>query len=734
MKRVSQGSKVDMKCGEGLLRSIRNRQLPYLPLTGFSPAVGINLFGTEAIHHVPPGLGSPDLLIPHLAQQHPHLGGTQHHLVFHVDHAQHIGHAVYLIGFTRCGNTEMLPNLVFLHVGCLETAHMLGQRTDFFLVEPIRETALPEVHHLTVQPRVVQGMVVGTEDVLHLERQPAAVARDVRQEVQVVARAAERGQVRTNLLVAGIGCTLHHLRKRYRRLDLVHLLVGHAHDFFQTDQPCFGQQQTVVLVHAAAVVLRHIIVAQFGRQQEMEPGGLVDALLADEHQYLVVHTVAQESGYHTHQPLFQATVEHAPCFDGIVGQHHRSGQGSNVVGIALFPGRKAVEIVLERMVYGHKLRAEHPQHVLHAQGLPLLVDAAPQCSLVAVGHRSEPLFPILPADFGHAGNLVPTEVGQLGQRGFNLFHGNVLGLFALGLGGLLAGTFRTAGRMQLAVFVSSGSVARMDVADRAVGVVIRKPPLHPFNRLVFVHPIAVEQIARLADVLVVMPVPIGIAPSLQHQFDGLPHLCHHHLIIVYRKRFGPLPKEGVGVVTQHASPGGILHGAVEMGNAEQTAVMVIALIERLEIGLTVGHPFHAVDDAKPLSRQGDVGQQPVRVVLQEPDELFGLPILQLVDVHHGVLGVCHQVLPVPFSLEAGGRRKHPRFAPFDLVGIGIEALRTEVTVLFGVFFQGVIGNDQSIHFFQSDWCRRLVGGEGLEQRKTASHVHFLRSIRFILHV
>ena len=89
-----------------------------------------------------------------------------------------------------------------------------------------------------------------------------------------------------------------------------------------------------------------------------------------------------------------------------------------------------------------------------------------------------------------------------------------------------------------------------------------------------------------------------------------------------------------------------------------------------------------------------------------------------------------QVMPI----EPGSRCKYPAFAPLDLVGIGIKALRTEITVLFSTFFQGSIGGNQVVDFRQSDGCGRFVGSERMEQRETASHVHFLGVFQFILHV
>ena len=216
--------------------------------------------------------------------------------------------------------------------------------------------------------------------------------------------------MRTYLLVAGVGGTLHHLRKRYGRLDLIHLLVRHRHDFLQADQSGFRHQQAVVLVHTAAVVLRHVVGTQFGWQQEVEPRGLVDALTADEHQYLVVHAVAQEARYHRYQPLLQAVEEGLLHLGRSVGQRYRIGQQPDVVRIAFLPLRESVAVGLERMEYGYELRAEHQAEVGKAHRLLLLVDAAPQCAFIAVSHRAEALFPVLPANFGHPGDFVPAEV------------------------------------------------------------------------------------------------------------------------------------------------------------------------------------------------------------------------------------------------------------------------------------------------------------------------------------
>ena len=121
----------------------------------------------------------PHLLESQLVHQYPYPGGTEQGLHLQIDDRQDVRYTVYLVCLAGFRNAEVLPYLLFFQVLRFETAHMRGKRTDFLLVEPVLETTLPEMHDLAIQSRVVQRMVVGTEDILYLERQPAAVARDV---------------------------------------------------------------------------------------------------------------------------------------------------------------------------------------------------------------------------------------------------------------------------------------------------------------------------------------------------------------------------------------------------------------------------------------------------------------------------------------------------------------------------------------------------------------------------
>ena len=114
-------------------------------------------------------------------------------------------------------------------------------------------------------------------DLRHLERQPAAVAGRVGQELDIIARAAKRSDMRMAFLVAPVGRPLVDVGHGDHRLQLVQLGRPHAVELLETDQGEFGKGKEIVLIQAVAVRLRIEIAAQFGWQQEVEPGGFVKA-------------------------------------------------------------------------------------------------------------------------------------------------------------------------------------------------------------------------------------------------------------------------------------------------------------------------------------------------------------------------------------------------------------------------------------------------------------------------
>ena len=140
-------------------------------------------------------------------------------------------------------------------------------------------------------------------------------------------------------------------------------------------------------------------------------------------------------------------------------------------------------------------------------------------------------------------------------------------------------------------------------------------------------------------------------------------------------------------MTHAAGAGVVLHLSVEICDAQQAAVVVVALEESLEVRSPVGHPLYLEDDAQALSRQCDVHQEPVGIVLEELYQAFGLPFCQSVDVHQRVLRIGHDVLLPAVAIEEHGRRKGRTPAPLDFVGIGIEALLLEVSELLGISFR-----------------------------------------------
>ena len=100
---------------------------------------------------------------------------------------------------------EMGTDQVFFEVGDFEAAVMHVQLPYLLLREPVAETAFPQGIGLAVDQLVGDGMQMRVPDLRHLERQPAAVAGRVGQELDIIARAAKRSDMRMAFLVAPVG-------------------------------------------------------------------------------------------------------------------------------------------------------------------------------------------------------------------------------------------------------------------------------------------------------------------------------------------------------------------------------------------------------------------------------------------------------------------------------------------------------------------------------------------------
>ena len=227
---------------------------------------------------------------------------------------------------------EMGTDQVFFEVGDFEAAVMRVQHPYLLLREPVAETAFPQSIGLAVDQLVRDGMLMRIPDLRHLERQPAAVAGRVGQELDIIARAAKRSDMRMALLVAPVGRPLVDVGHGDHRLQLVQLGRPHAVELLETDQGEFGKRKEIVLIQAVAVRLRIEIAAQLGWQQEVEPGGFVKPLFADKDQDLMVHDrIVEQRGQYADKPF----PEIVPKLRLVAFDMHRIGQVADRVAHAV---------------------------------------------------------------------------------------------------------------------------------------------------------------------------------------------------------------------------------------------------------------------------------------------------------------------------------------------------------------------------------------------------------------
>ena len=293
-------------------------------------------------------------------------------------------------------------------------AVMAVQGGNLVLFQPVMETVLHKGIRLGIYPGIVHRMQVGTVNLLHFKRHPATVAAQVGQDMDVVARAAETGNVGTHFLEVRIGSPFVYVAHGGQRLQLAHLLGIHLVQFFETHHGKLRERQQVVLRDAAAVALQVEIAAQFGWQQVVQPGSLVDALTAHQHQNLVVHhLVVKQRGGHGDQPFAEEVDKQAV----VIFYQHLCSQPANVVGHTV-PGGQGLEITLKRVVQLHEIRLEHRPQVQQTYRTLLLAQAAPQGVYIPVRQVIEII-----RSFGS--ELIPTRYRVLAEtalRQQKLFH------------------------------------------------------------------------------------------------------------------------------------------------------------------------------------------------------------------------------------------------------------------------------------------------------------------------
>ena len=136
-------------------------------------------------------------------------GTSQSHVAERLDgvaadnlHGTADGHELATLQFARLAEKDVHQFALLLRG--LVVLVVTAESTDLVLVEPELEAAFVQPVGLGVDALVVKGMVARIADLLNLERQPAAVARRVAQELHVVACAAERGDVLAVLVVVGV--------------------------------------------------------------------------------------------------------------------------------------------------------------------------------------------------------------------------------------------------------------------------------------------------------------------------------------------------------------------------------------------------------------------------------------------------------------------------------------------------------------------------------------------------
>ena len=207
------------------------------------------------------------------------------------------------------GDVEEYGEELFLVVLRPELVLVLRHLGYLVLLEPVGVAHLDEVFCLGVHASVGETRV-GERALYacHLEGQPAAVAGDVGEELALVAARAERGEAQTAFLGVAVGDTLVDVHGGDEGLEAVDLAAVHGIYLVEVDESELRQAQTVVL---GPLGVGHLagVAPQFGRDEVLEPRGLVDALLADEHQHpLVDGIVAQPRGDHGDEPFAEAAV------------------------------------------------------------------------------------------------------------------------------------------------------------------------------------------------------------------------------------------------------------------------------------------------------------------------------------------------------------------------------------------------------------------------------------------
>ena len=327
---------------------------------------------------------APRLAVPQVGHHVAHVagreGGTEHRVAGDVFEDLGTRHELQVGGVdvgVGVGDTVVfLDQLLHVVVHDEESVVHL-QVTDVLRREPVhprlflaigcgRERFL--LHHLLSQRQglgiemaVVDGCLARTLNAFHLPYEVAAGLLFA-DDVDVVARTAERGVVEQLRAVTGIGTSQGDGGLGDDALEGAEVLAHGRLKLVETDESLAGTQLQKVLVVVVGGGVVGVILAQLGRQQVLEEGGLVESALAheDEHHF-VDHPRGYPARHHAYDPLAEHLGELLLGVEvgGVVLHHHAPAQLTDVVGVALLPFGQALEKFGQWIVSSHEVAVQH---------------------------------------------------------------------------------------------------------------------------------------------------------------------------------------------------------------------------------------------------------------------------------------------------------------------------------------------------------------------------------------
>ena len=201
-----------------------------------------------------------------------------------------------------------------------------------FGVEPVAETGVEKMTDLRIHADIVDVGLPRVVDMIDLKDEPAAVTGVVGEELEVVARGAERRPVGQPHLAAPVKRSVFDEGLRGHRLELVDLLASHAVNLLHVDEYVLGKGKGVVLGHALRVGLHTEILSKFGRQEVVHERRLVGALRTEQHEDLMIHHIVVERCRH-HRYKASAHIEVEVGRRTVAAVHHPQQVGDMVVTV-----------------------------------------------------------------------------------------------------------------------------------------------------------------------------------------------------------------------------------------------------------------------------------------------------------------------------------------------------------------------------------------------------------------